>query len=368
MQINITDSKLVPAYRQISEHLKQYIVDENLQYGTALPTVKDIANFANVSIRTADRGTFELVKEGICFRLPKKGTFVAKALHQQVQGKRVCGILMSRKHNDLQDVNLDLVSSSLYRGMREEATQYDMDLITLNDNAESSVDFYKNNEQINFSGIISLDNKFSRGIALADEYPDLSIIHINYHTPEFDISPDNVFGIFNDDFSGAYQIMNSMLAKGHRKVLILTLKEENDNCLNRVKGYKMALQNSDFETVDYLEEYDIHGKHDVNHKAIACMLLDDFFKTGKAADVIMCTNDLLAEAATGYIKQNNISDIEVCGYDNIMPDKSRIGNFSTVAIDFEAMGKQAIKMLQDNKKTYPKSIKTPPQLISRSGK
>jgi LacI family transcriptional regulator len=365
MEINITDSKLKPVYRQISECIKQFIIDEDLQYGVALPTVKDIAERANVSLRTADRGILELIKEGICFRVPKKGTFVARVPSRQSGLKRICGILLPDTYTDFQDINLDLISLYFYKGMRSEAAQFDMDLIILGKNTNNSIDFYNGNDQIDFKGIAMLDSDLSRGISIAEQYPKLPFIHVNYHTREFEMSPDNVFGIFNDDFSGAYQIMNAMLARGFKRVLILTLKEENDNCQNRVKGYKMALQNADFETSDNLREYDTLGKQNINHGIIANMLLDDFFRNDRKIDIIMCTNDLLAEGATEYIRKNKMSGIEVCGYDNILPEKSKNDNFSTVSIDFETMGRFAIKLLLDNSHNYPKSIKIPPQLIIR---
>ncbi len=64
-------------YVQLSNQLKNYIAKKNLEPGAMLPDIKTIARSAKVSVKTAERALDKLIKEGICFRRPKKGTFVA---------------------------------------------------------------------------------------------------------------------------------------------------------------------------------------------------------------------------------------------------------------------------------------------------
>lgn len=47
--------------------------------GEKLPGIKEIAESAGVSLKTAERALDILIKNGICFRRPKRGTFVANA-------------------------------------------------------------------------------------------------------------------------------------------------------------------------------------------------------------------------------------------------------------------------------------------------
>lgn len=73
----IDKNKPEPVYQQIKEQLLKLIRQDNLPPGTLMPSVKLVAAASGVSLRTADQAMQALVDEGICFRRPKKGTFVS---------------------------------------------------------------------------------------------------------------------------------------------------------------------------------------------------------------------------------------------------------------------------------------------------
>ena len=76
LTIFIREDSIDPIYIQLKNQVKHFIVDNGLTKGTALPSIKVIADIAGVTLQTAERGMKELIKEGVCFRRPKKGTFV----------------------------------------------------------------------------------------------------------------------------------------------------------------------------------------------------------------------------------------------------------------------------------------------------
>lgn len=76
LKINIQPDSPTSLYLQLKEQVKEYIIANKLTRGTLLPSIKIIALEAGVTLQTAERGMTELVREGICFRRPKKGTFV----------------------------------------------------------------------------------------------------------------------------------------------------------------------------------------------------------------------------------------------------------------------------------------------------
>jgi len=77
-QINIAieNASPDPIYRQIANQLRHLIDSSNLKEGTVLPGVDKIAILAGVGLGTAHKAVNELIKDGTCFRRPKKGTFV----------------------------------------------------------------------------------------------------------------------------------------------------------------------------------------------------------------------------------------------------------------------------------------------------
>ena len=68
-----------PIYIQLKNSLMLDIKNGKYPEGTALPAVNIIAGNAGVSVRTAYLAIQELIYDGVCFKRPKKGTFVGNA-------------------------------------------------------------------------------------------------------------------------------------------------------------------------------------------------------------------------------------------------------------------------------------------------
>ena len=111
----IDKNKPEPVYQQIKEQLLKLIRQDNLPPGTLMPSVKLVAAASGVSLRTADQAMQALVDEGICFRRPKKGTFVSG--HGLAAVKPLCGIWCTHNRNSMHQ---DLLISQLYQGISEE--------------------------------------------------------------------------------------------------------------------------------------------------------------------------------------------------------------------------------------------------------
>ena len=85
MQISfkIVQNSSTAFWIQVKDQIGNYISSNNIPSGTRLPCVSELAKQAGVSLKTSERALIELVKEGICFRRPKKGTFVGSDLLQK---------------------------------------------------------------------------------------------------------------------------------------------------------------------------------------------------------------------------------------------------------------------------------------------
>jgi DNA-binding LacI/PurR family transcriptional regulator len=82
----INESSSESIYIQLSNHLRAYIIEQDIQPGTMLPSMKNIADSAGVGLKTAERTLGKLIKDGICIRRPKKGTFVANWASTKISG------------------------------------------------------------------------------------------------------------------------------------------------------------------------------------------------------------------------------------------------------------------------------------------
>lgn len=78
MRLVISNASGVSLYEQIAEQLRQQIISGELPAGTALPSLRALANDVRVSLITTTRAYNELAAEGLIVNVPGKGSFVAE--------------------------------------------------------------------------------------------------------------------------------------------------------------------------------------------------------------------------------------------------------------------------------------------------
>ena len=364
MHFDINGNSPGMLWLQLKDQLKQHIESNNMPFGTRLPNVKELAERAGVSVKTSERALLELVDEGICFRRPKKGTFVGRAHESDISGnnRKVLGIHYGGRASSMEN---DLIQGAIYRGLTRKAANSEVDIFFVPGDPEKCIKQYGESKEFIFSGLVMLHHEdIAAGIELALKYPDTRFIYLNYYIKEFEYTPENIYGIFNDDFAGAYQMAEFMIKKGHCKINILSIHLANDNYRMRIEGFKAAFMDRHIpfnnDTVQLVAREKNQSLQDVGRK-----LISDLLKTGTRPDSVICVNDLIAEGVFLYFKEVGINDIEVSGYDNIVPHVTRDKNIPTVAIDFEGMGEKAVELITNIRRQYGKIIRITPQLIAR---
>lgn len=78
MQIIISNSSKEPIYEQITNQIKSYILAGELQEGTAIPSMRNLAKDLQVSVITTKRAYEELEKAGFIYSIVGKGSFIAE--------------------------------------------------------------------------------------------------------------------------------------------------------------------------------------------------------------------------------------------------------------------------------------------------
>lgn len=364
MNIIVEQSSPLSLYMQIKEQIKTYLVKNKISSGYCLPDVKTISNNANVSLGTAEKALKELIKEGICFRRPKKGTFVGN-LQKLMKQRKICGICHSK---GIKSFKKDLIQEVIYKGISEQAKEKGIDFFFLSGNREEGISFYLAQNKLNLTGVIMLHwEELEEGKRLAEKFPEVKFIYLNYFLPGFEETPPNVYGVFNDDYTGAYQMTEYLVAKGHRKIAVFSVKVDSDeNYHRRIEGYKDALRDNGIKPKKSLV-CKIAREEGVTLKDIGKNLTRKSICSNSIPTAIFCVNDIIAAGAKDYLRTiGKEKEIEVTGYDNVIPSISREYGFSTVGIDFKKMGAKAIILLDNERKHYPKVIRIIPKLIIRN--
>ena len=82
--LNYRDSR--PIYEQIQEGLKRLIVTGAMEAEERLPSVRTLATQLSINPNTIQRAYAELEREGYCYSVPGKGSFVSERV--ETDGKR----------------------------------------------------------------------------------------------------------------------------------------------------------------------------------------------------------------------------------------------------------------------------------------
>lgn len=364
LKITITSNKAYPKYVQLRDQLEAFIRVNQIPADTQLPDILTLGRLAGLSNRSVERACTLLINDGVCFRRPKKGTFVRGGRPPCKDGMpRVCAILNPGSSAQIEN---DDILGTIYRGIQEKAQEEEIDIIIL---SERSIPVYRENFQGNLLGIIILawyDVKLA--CDLVAKYPDQRFVFLNFHFPAFEKMPPSVTGIFNDDFAGGFAVGDYVCSHGCKKLQILSLKQKNDNYRRRIDGICRAAH---FHGVDIpqeaIAEMDPRPHADDGQFAIAREFIHGLVGDKVDFDAVCCTNDLLAAGVAATLESLGMREqVMVFGYDNIRPYLSYQSHFPTVLVNLEEMGKRAISVLVANE-PLPQSINVPPQLIFRDG-
>lgn len=364
MLIEERKSSATPVYLQIKKQLREYIVRNKLEPDAPIPNVKQVAEMTGVSLRTADLAMMALVEDGICYRRPKKGTFVAHNVFANIGQRRVVGI---NCHHSMQEMENSLLEMAVYRGIAEKGQELKVMPFFITGDMDENIDFYRNSKEMALTGIVLLsETSRYNNLDYLKAFPNVRFMLINYDVASFDDAPDNIVGIFNDDFSGGYQAAEYMVSKGYREFAVFSYKVADENYHRRIDGFRQALSDSGIKLHPEMI-FDGGMPVDKNEKELIKIgheLMRQALDSGCKFDAILSVNDFLAYGAKEYC-QNTGNSIGVIGYDNLNPQLSQRLHFPTISIDFCGMGRKAVEVLSGQSIPARKIIRISPRLIPR---
>ena len=353
-----------PVYLQIKKQLRDYIASNKLEPDAPIPNVKQIAEMTGVSLRTADLAMMALVEDGVCYRRPKKGTFVAHSVFSNMGQRRMVGI---NCHHSLQEMESNLLEMAIYRGIAEKGQDLKVVPFFITGGLDENIDFYRTSREMALTGIVLLsDVSRDKNLDSLRAFPDVRFVLINYDIANFFDVPANIVGIFNDDFSGGYQAAEYMINKGHREFAVFSYDVKDENYRHRIEGFLQALNDSGIKMHPDLM---LNGGSPADNDTRSLIemgteLAKQALSSGRKFDSILCVNDYLAFGAKEYC-QDTGNNIDVIGYDNLNPQLSQRLLFPTVSIDFGGMGRKAMEVLSGQAMPAQRIIRIAPRLIPR---
>jgi len=358
MKIIIDKKSNSPAYAQISNFLEQYIIDSKLPPGASLPSTRRLAEWSGTSVRTAFKAIELLSNQGLCYQLPQKGVFVT-GRSNKIKRKRLpfIGVYNNGK---LCGSPHDSVNIALLNGIQQACSKTKREVLIFQEISRDIMSHYVH-DFLNLDSLIVMQvNDFSKINKLAKLYPMINFVSLNYFYSEFDDSPSNVRGVFNDDYWGAYKMTEYLLNQGHKSIVFLTKNIHDLNYNYRKMGFLEAIKNNNF-SLDKFSVLNI-GNTDYKYKS-----QEELLAIQPEATVLFCANDTLANKASLLDGDNFSKNVILVSYDSfIMPKDTKNKSHPAVEIEFERMGQRAAEVAISGKGNKIERLQ--PKLITTLGK
>lgn len=182
------------------------------------------------------------------------------------------------------------------------------------------------------------------------------IIQLRPHTAEYPVHENPGFPYINlcgtentpgkciriDNVTASKSMAKYLMSLGHKKIGIITGLRGNPHTIDRLRGYREALEESG---IKYDEKYIAHGEYTIWSGVKAA---DELCDRDELPTAIMCMNDEMAIGALQSFKSHGLrvpDDISVTGFDNIDYSSYCDPPLTTIAQPAEEMGKLAVEGL-----------------------
>ncbi len=157
----------------------------------------------------------------------------------------------------------------------------------------------------------------------------------------------------NDNFAVGYELTKHLLELGHEKIAFLGVCSEFFFTVERLKGYKKALNEYGIEIRDDL----IVESGFVDDSGYD--LMNRLFQSGAKPTAVIACDDLLAFGVIKSINEHEMSvprDIAVAGFNNVPLSEHSMPPLTTVEINPFALGHKAVQLLVANLQSDCKSF------------
>ena len=318
--------KPTPKYVIVEKKIKQAI--KNKEITDKLPGERTLATLYDFSYMTIRKAVDNLVSEGVLYKVPTKGTFVAD-LKTGRKKTKIIGYLLDSS------IVAGLTSpyySMIFNALEQVASQQGYSLIYFSDVGDS--DSLKHMNKID-GMIISCFPRIENMIQ-----------DINKHVPVVVIdnssSDKTIPSIIIDNFNAISESVDYLCKQGHTRIGFMTGLEDSDVGKNRHAGYVSGLSRHGIKLDEKLV---FRGNYSFESGAQGA---DYFLSLKRPTTAIICANDTMAIATIKKAMQYDLSvpdDISVIGFDNIVIASHLTPQLTTIAAPVNETAELAFKML-----------------------
>jgi len=286
----------VVLYEQMRVKIVELIRERGLKPHDPVPSETELAKMYGVSSRTSKEALLQLAREGVVYRMPRRGTFLAKLPDDggtrdggsvlRIVEKQAVGVLLPDMDEYVGRVLQALTSSLIERGFEVLVRFTSGHLEKEDEIARELVDDY---------GVAGL-------VVYPGRHDSLSDLLIQLHTKQFPVViVDRAFreisipSVYHDHLHGAAELTANLIGRGHRRIGFVS--EEFRGVMSRedrFNGYTQAFLDAslslDLSLVHMLGAQRGGLAHETENA------LDGFIAGNRDMTAVVCSNDYVALA------------------------------------------------------------------------
>ncbi|WP_216827761.1 LacI family DNA-binding transcriptional regulator [Alkalihalobacterium elongatum] len=299
------------------------------------PTIKDVAQKANVSIATVSRilnnqlGYSEKTKERVLKVIEELG-FRPNAIARGLVSRRTktIGVLLPNVTSSF--------ASKLLKGIEKSAHENDYSMIVCNTDHSGS----RTLDYLNILGEKKVDGLIFSSQEIKEEYYEtitrlgIPVILISSMSYRFPLPYVKV-----DDRQAAYHATSYLIKNGHEKIAMIS-GDDDLTGKPRMEGYKQAMEDHE---LPLNEKLIVYGGFDFE-SGKKCM--KQLLPLKNEFTAVFSASDDMAVGAMSAAYENNLKvpdDFSIIGFDNTLVAEMAIPPLTTVAQPLWEMGKMAIE-------------------------
>jgi len=339
-----------PKYILVEEKIRQAI--KNREIVDKLPGERTLAKEFGFSYMTIRKAIDNLVTEGVLYKIPTRGAFVA----DRKTGKKKTNIIGYFLDNNIVAGLTSPYYSLIFDALEKQASKHGYSLIYFSD----------------FAGAQSLKHMSRIDGVIASCFPRIeSVIHdIHKQLPvvvmDNSSSDKTIPSIIIDNFNAVSDSVDYLCKLGHTRIGFMTGLEDSDVGKDRYAGYVSGLTTHGLK----LNEKLVYKGNFSFESGLEGA--DYFLSLKKPPTAIICANDSMAIAALGKITQDGLTvpdDISIIGFDDIAVASHIHPPLTTISAPIDKIAEHAVNMLISqiqNKEIDNKHLALPAKLVRRN--
>lgn len=296
-----------------------------------MPTIKDVAKKANVSVATVSRVINNTGYVNVDTR-----KIVEVAIEELGYVPNELARSLFRKRSNIIGLIVPHISTyffaELIESIEDAVTKNGFKLMIFNskDDIELEKKYLNILNQYNVDGLILVANTKSTKEYMKMNTPILTIDHI---------IDESIPSITSDNVLGGEMAAKKLVASGCKNIIHLRGPSDLITVIDRARGFYQVIDEENIDCFSF----------DLDFKTPDIKDIEMFIKKHPDVDGIFCSSDIIAFYAISVLKNLGYKipkDVEVIGYDNIELSGVFLPKLTTIAQPIEEIGQEAISIIK----------------------